>query len=224
MIQTDRVERILTDLEGINEDLLDLYSDIQQNGDPRDPAARNEHLRLLTDYNARLEAFETAAADLRALIEHITHVDMKPEPASDDTEHASILREFAGMKPHPPSENYTWKRVYGFTLSGRAFRASKWNRFYATFLQQLAARDPERFQQLPDSAPFNAGQHRTGFSRSPDGYPAPLSLPYGIYTNTSMSARNMLTNVRRLLDFFGIPEGEIVIYLQEDRDAQKGAG
>lgn len=221
MIQPNRVERILTDLEGINEDLLDLYTDIvQQNAVDRDTAARNENLRLLNAYNAKLEAYEVAAADLRTLIERITHVDMSRARAQGDEENAHLLREFAGMAPHSSGEHYTWKRVYGFTLSGQAFRVSKWNRFYATFLQQLAKRYPERFQTLPDSFPHNGEQHHTSFSRSPDGYRTPLSLPYGVYTNTTMSAKNLFTNIRRLLGFFGIPESELVIYLQEDRNVE----
>jgi hypothetical protein len=218
MIETRRVVGILTDLEGVNEDLLNLYEDIKDNIDPRDAASRLQGPRDLAEYAEKLGAFEQAAADLRALVERITHVDMRSYAVSAPAEQPSAL---AGLKAHSPSEWFTSTHIVGFTLFGQPFIVSKWYRFYATLLQQFAARYPERFQALPDSFPYNADQHYTSFSRAPDGYRIPLELPYGVYTNVAMAVKGMIVNVRRLLEYFNVPESELVIYLREDRDAEE---
>lgn len=213
VIETGRVVAVLTDLEGINEDLINLYEDIKENIDPRDRVARTEGARQLAEYADKLEAFEKVSSELRALIESISHVDMRTHIISQPSDQSNPL---AGQTPHSPSEWFTHTHVAGFTLFGQTFVVSKWNRLYATLLQQLAERYPERFQQLPDTPPFNGGQRTSGFSRLPQGYNSPLALPYGVYCESTMAVRDMFMGIRRLLAHFGVPEGEMVVYLRKE--------
>ena len=80
MIETKRVVRILTDLEGINEDLLNLYEDIPRKAIHATPRRACKNLATLTEYNDKLEAFEKASANLRTLIERIPRLICAPTP------------------------------------------------------------------------------------------------------------------------------------------------
>lgn len=216
MIETKRVVRILTDLEGINEDLLNLYEDIQGNIDSRDSASRIQGPRDLAEYAEKLEAYEKVSADLRALIERIAKIDMRTYTVSQPSGGTSLK----GLTPHAITEDFTFTHVAGFTLFGSSFLVSKWNRLYATLLQQLADRYPERFRQLPDTPPFNGDQRFKAITRSPDDHISPLALPYGLYCRGSMAVKDMFTNIRSLLAHFGIPEREMVVYLREEGDGE----
>lgn len=216
MIETKRVVRILTDLEGVNEDLLNLYEDIRQEGDPHDAAARRENLRLLSEYNEKLEAFEAASSELRALIERITQVDLQREVQTsapvDKTTNAEIIHLLDTAQPHTLAERFTFRRPYGFRLFGEAFQAPTWRRLYQVVCQQLARHDPQRFQTLAE-APTLAGQ----FAHEPGGYRVPLPLPYGLYCEGNVSAQSICGAIRRVLTFFSVPESELVIYLRGER-------
>lgn len=216
MIETKRVVRILTDLEGINEDLLNLYTDIQQNGNVRDPAARKENLATLTEYNEKLEAFEAASVALSTLVERIAQIDMRNYTVSQPSGGASLM----GLTPHAITEDFTFTHVAGFTLFGSSFIVSKWNRLYATLLQQVAERYPERFRQLPDTPPFNGEQRFCAFTRSPEDHIAPLALPHGIYCRGTMAVKEICASIRLLLDHFGIPESGLMVYLQKEREGE----
>lgn len=213
MIETSRVVNILTDLEGINEDLINLYEDIKENIDPRDRVARAEGARHLAEYADKLEAFEKVSGELRALIESISHVDMRTHVISQPSDQRNPLE---GLTPHSPDEWFTHTHVGGFTLLGQTFVVSQWNRLYATLLQQFAVRYPERFRQLPDTPPFNGGKRTSGFSRSPQGYNSPLALPYGVYCESTMAVRDMFMGIRRLLAYFGVSTREMAVYLREE--------
>lgn len=212
MIETKRVVSILTDLEGIDEDLLNLYEDIQGSIDSRDATSRIQGPRDLAEYAEKLEEFEKVSADLRALIERITKVDMRNYTVSQPTDQSSRL---AGLTPHTPDENFTFTHVAGFTLFGSSFIVSKWNRLYATLLQQLAERYPEQFRQLPNTHPFNTSAFNSSFSRKPIYRYSIEPLP-GVYCKGTMAVKDLFVNIRRLLAHFGIPESGLVVYLREE--------
>ena len=123
-----------------------------------------------------------------------------------------------GLTPHAITEDFTFTHVAGFTLFGSSFIVSKWNRLYATLLQQLAERYPDRFRKLPDTPPFNGEQRFSAFTRSPEDHIAPLALPFGIYCRGTMAVKEISSSIRLLLAHFGIPENGLAIYLREERE------
>jgi len=224
MIETKRVVGILTDLEGVNEDLLNLYEDIQRNIDPRDRVARAEGPRRLAEYAEKLDAFEAVSGELRELIERITGVDMRREventtPRTDEA-NKRALAQLQRMQPHPLTEDFTSTRPFGLVFMGRAYaNARTWRRVYQFVCQQLAERDPDRYNKLPNISPFRDNL-TSRFERTPEGFHVPLSLALDLYCEANVSARGITSNIRRLLAYFNIPERELVIYLREDRDAE----
>ncbi|HEX9035360.1 MAG TPA: hypothetical protein VF808_00045 [Ktedonobacterales bacterium] len=224
MIETKRVVRILTDLEGINEDLLNLYEDIQRNIDPHDRVARAEGPRRLAEYAEQLDAFESVSTELRALIERITGVDMRREventtPRTDEA-NRQALAQLQHMQPHSLTEDFTSTRPFGLVLIGRAYAdARTWRRVYQFVCQLLAKRDPDRYNRLPDVSPFRDNL-TSRFERGPQGFHVPLPLALDLYCEANVSAKGITGNIRRLLAYFSIPESEMVVYLREDRDAE----
>lgn len=220
MIETRRIVSILTDLEGINEDLLNLYEDLRQEGDPHDAAARRENLRLLGEYNDKLEAFETASETLRALIQRITHVDAPREVTAssplDPSANARLSHTLDQRPPHALDEHFTFTKPSGFKLAGQAHADIRtWTQLHRAVLAQLASMDPQRFERLPDVEAFsrNLGSR---FDRVSKGFRKPLALPEGLYCEGHLSARTIRDNIRGLLAHFNIPEREMVVYLREE--------
>lgn len=223
MIETRRVVRILTDLEGINEDLLNLYEDLRQEGDPHDAAARRENLNLLREYNDKLEAFESASETLRALIERITHVDARHEvrvsAPLDAATNARVSQTLDQQQPHALDEHFTFTKPCGFKLAGQAHADTPmWTQLHRAVLAQLASMDPERFGRLPEVEAFSRNKG-SRFARSAQDFRKPLALPQGLYCEGHLSAHTIRDNIRGLLAYFSIPERDLVIYL---RDEQQG--
>lgn len=230
MIETRRIVRILTDLEGINEDLINLFDDIRLNID-RSAHGRTQGALLLAEYSKKLDDFEIASSALRAVIESITQVDLEhekqtqAEAATAATQNAvaneRIIQALDHEQPHTLDEDFTSKRPSGFTISGRAFRdLHTWRRLYQMFCQHLATRDSRRYSSLPAAAPFRANLG-SRFDHSTQGFRSPLKLAGGLYAEGNVSAETVRHNIRHLLDYFGIPKSEMTVYLREDRDAER---
>lgn len=218
MIETRRVVNILTDFEGVHEDLLNLYEDIQRSFDPRDSVARIQGPRDLAEYAEKLSAYEEAAAQLRAVIEHITRIDMRKYRVSAPLDQMGTL---AGLERHTPDEDFTHTHPAGFVLFNKVFIVRYWNQLYATLLQRLAERYPERFATLPDTPPFNGEPSYSAFTRSAANHIAPLELPNGLYCRGSLAVKEMFVTIRHLLTYFSVEPGVLVIFL---RDESEGIG
>jgi hypothetical protein len=117
-----------------------------------------------------------------------------------------------------------------FVLFGRTFAVEQWVELYDNLLRELAQRSPERFFELPDTPPFHSSATRTKrFTRVrqevEDGHGEPFEFRNGalgpIYCKSSMWVKNMFENVCELLNLFGIPESEMVVYLREDSRAEE---
>lgn len=224
MIETKRVVRILTDLEGVYEDLLTLYEDLRQEGDPHDAAARRENLRLLGEYDEKLEVYEKAAEEMRAVIERITHVDTQREvhvsvPLDAETK-SRVSQQLDRAQPHAIGEHFTFTKPLGFKLAGQPHAGiHTWTQLHQEVLAQLAYMDAERVARLPEVAEF-ARNLTSRFDRTPEGFRKPLRLPHGLFCEGHLSAGSIRDNIRRLLAHFGIPEREMVVYLREDREGE----
>jgi hypothetical protein len=224
MIEKKRIIGILTDLEGINEDLLNLYEDLRQEGDPHDVAARRENLRLLGEYNDKLEAFETASETLRALIQRITHVEapreVQPSTPLDAATNTRVSQQLDHQRPHALDEHFTFTKPVGFKLAGQAHAdTDAWTQLHHAVLGQLASMDPERFQRLPEDEEISRNKG-SKFTRSAQDFRKPLALPQGLYCEGHLSAQTIRDNIRDLLAYFAISESQMVVYLSKDRDAE----
>lgn len=216
------VKIVLDELDEVKEDLVILYEDIQHDADNRDPVARRESLAVLTEFNVKFEPLERAVAGMIEFIERVTGVQ-RDAGGTSAPELMPVMRTVRALDPNEPhaiTEDFRWTKPNGFMLSDQKAQASAWNQLYALFCTRLAERDPKRFEGLPDVPEFSDSNPSSGFSRSPAPFRDVISLPHGVYCEGSLSARNIASNIRRLLAHFGIPEGEIVVYLREDRDAE----
>ena len=218
-------ELVLDGLDDVKEDLLNLYEEIQQDGDVRDPAARRETLAVLAEFNEKFEPLERALDEMMAFIERVMRVKRGGErkaltlPQPIRVTYSTVPLD--STQPHSVGESFRHKVPYGFALRGQTYQVESWKQLYELFLEQLAAHDAERFQTVPDTFPLNTDVEYQKFTRSAADHPrTPLKLPYGIYCKGSMAAEAMFSNIRRLLAHFDIPESEMVVYLRGERQEQ----
>ncbi len=219
-----RIRSILEDLEAVRENLLAVSDDIWLGIDHNDPEALDEGYQFKMSYNEKMRAFDTLATDISSMIQSFTKVRVEPnetEPEKTGAENARIIKELDKKVPHTLKESFTYKRPYGYVLSGSAFKELvTWKNLYVTLCRQMATTDEERFLALPENPDFNTSQGNKLFSREPNDLRVGMMIRDGIYAETHFSANDIRDCIKRVLDTFGIPHSDIKLYLREDRDAE----
>jgi len=218
MTATDRIREILTDLERTRENLLALSDDIWLSIDHNDADALEAGVTFKRGYNEKLTAFDRLATELSSLVQQFTEVRIETEESAAEQPEAGeanqrIILALDREQPHLLSENFTYKRPYGFVLRGRAFeKLVTWKRLYLLVCQVLLEIDRAPLQWLAESGP-------PYFSTTPEALRSPMQIANGLHAEANLSANGIRDQMHRLLDEYGIPEAELRIYLREDRDA-----
>ena len=221
----DRVKRILTNLETVRQNLLELSDDIWLSIDHNDSQALEEGVQFKRTYNEKLEEFDRLVTDLSGLVQGFTSVRIddaaEPQPvARSGVESQRLIRELDKDTPHSLSEDFTYTRPYGFVLSEYAANdLLTWRQMYAAFCKVLAGRDPERFQLLPDNPRF--ASRRKHFSRERHDLRNGQLVAPGVYAEMHMSANSVRDIMSRLLQEFNLDQNDLKIYLRQDRDAEE---
>lgn len=220
----DRIKRILTHLETVRQDLLELSDDIWLNIDHNVPEALDAGCEFKRDYNERLAEFERIASAISTLVQGYTRVkvdEATPTAPSDQNaeERQRIIRDLDRNTPYTLDHNFTYTRPYGFRVAEYAANdLLTWRQLYAAFCKVLAAKDPPRFGALPDNQRFIL--RRKQFSREETDLRDGLLIEHGVYAEVHMSANSLRDIMRRLLEEFGMEQDDLKIYLRQDRDAE----
>ena len=171
-----------------------------------------------------MAAFDRVASELSALVQQHTrvHLEAEEETGQEDREsNERLIRELNRDEPHSISEDFTYKRPYGFILDRQAaVGITTWRRLFELLSGRLLARDPERFQGLPDNPDFISNRGNRNFSRDPEEFRVAGRIGGDIYAEVHYSANSIRDVIRRLLATFEIPEEDLQIFLREDRDAE----
>ncbi len=220
---TNRIRNILEQLEQIREDLLALSDDIWQSIDHNDSQALDEGVAFKKAYNAKMAAFDQLAGELSALVQQFTAVKLDdsviPEEQTSHTTERIIL-DLDQRQAHGLTEDFTFKRPYGFQLGNEAqAEVNTWRRLYELLCLHLERHDPERFARLPDDPTFTTRRGNPYFTRDPLSLRSGMALPAGVYAEVNLSANHLRDQIKTLLDTFSIERQALRIYLRQDRDA-----
>lgn len=224
----DRVRMILEDLEAVRENLLALSDDIWNTIEHNDPQALEEGVEFKRRYNEKMAAFDRLAGELSEIVQGFTSIRLEETErggTESRDENDRIVRELNRDQPHTLDEDFTFRRPHGFVLDGQAATGiTTWRRLYELFCQQLARRDPERFRALPTNQRFVSRRGHSEFNANRDELRSPMLVADGIYAEINHSANALRDLMRELLDEFAIEQGQLQIYLREDRDAERQRG
>ena len=168
-----------------------------------------------------MSAFDRLATDISGLVQQFTNVrvEEEPEPASD-SQNERIVRDLNNEEPHQLSENFTFKRPYGFILCGRAFKnVNTWRRMFELVCRELHKRDAKRFAGLPENKAFRNSRGKSTFARSPDKLRAAVQLTDDVYGEVNLSANALRDVMQKLLEVYEIPAEDMTVFLRQDRDA-----
>lgn len=222
----DRVKRILTNLETVRQNLLELSDDIWLGIDHNDSEALQEGVGFKLAYNEKLEAFDRLATEISVLVQGFTSVRIDEASATQPAtrsavESQRIIRDLDRDSPHSLGESFTYTRPYGFVLAGAAADGLlTWRQLYEAFCAVLAQRDPARFAALPTNPRFFS-RRRKQFATSPAELRNGQPIAHDTYAEVHMSANNLRDIMVKLLAEFDLRQDELKIYLRQDRDAEE---
>jgi hypothetical protein len=216
----ERIQNILEQLEQTNEDLLALSDDIWLSIDHNDNQALKEGIAFKEEYNERLAKSNELLESISKLVEDYTGLEpQKEESAEVNTEeNERIIKSLDIGEKHFLSEDFKYKRPYGFTIQGKAFQNVRtWRKMYQLTLRYLYNHFTN-FDTVLDDKNFTSNQGNKFFSINEDDLRKALKIANGFYAEVNLSANNIRDRIRKLLNHFEIDSKEFVIYLREDRD------
>ncbi len=223
MSAMERTLQILEDLEAVRENLLALSDDIWAGIDRQDLAAFDEGVRFMRSYVEKMTEFDRLAADLSVLIQQYTQVSLEAteETGQEDRErNERIIRELNRDEPHSLVEDFTYKRPHGFILAGQATSGiTTWQRLYELVCRQLYQRDSDRFGSLVDNPEFISNRGHHSVTHDPGSLRKALRVENVLFVECNLSANGIRDMIRRLLIAFDLEQGEIQLFLRQDRDA-----
>lgn len=218
---TENIRNILQDLERVRENMLALSDDIWLSIDHNDPEALQDGVEFKKEYNDKMTAFDRLATEISELVQQFTNVQVEeePEPASD-SQNERIIRGLNREDPHQLSENFTFKRPYGFILCGRAFKnVNTWRRMFELVCRELQKKNTDTFAELPENKIFRNKRGKSTFASSPDKLRAAVKLTEDVYGEVNLSANALRDVMQKLLAVYQIPNDEMSVFLRQDRDA-----
>jgi len=224
-----RVNSILTHLQQVREDLSSLAEDVYLNADPRVNEELKRTYDFLTAYNDRVAEFSQAATAMEAIIsDFITPTEeTTTETIAERTpreRRERIVRAMDNRQPHSLDEDFTYKRPYGFSMGDSVYReVNTWRKVLDTVCRQLASSDRQKFLGLSNNPAFVSIQGKHWLSSNSADLRLALDVSNGIYVERNLSANDTRKLILRLLEAFGIPNDDFIVFLREDRDAEAPA-
>lgn len=228
-IMKGRIEKILTNIENVKEDLLALSDDIWLNIDHNNPQALQRGVEFKTAYNDHMNLFTSNADSLSILIQKYTEVDFDqdedPNTLNDivltNQDRERMIKELNPHLPHSLNEDFRYKRPFGFMLEKRPYVSKNtWSQVYFSVLKHLAKKSPTMFEKLPENPFFVSSHGNLSFSTSKKELRSGRSIGMGIYAEFKLGANQIRDSIEALLKHFEIPSTEFVTYFREDRDFQ----
>ena len=225
MLMTQRTRQILQDLEDVRENLLALSDDIWLSIDHNDHDALEEGVAFKRTYNEKLASFDSVAAELSALVQQFTQIQLEAAEESgvgDSTTNDRLVEELNRETPHLISEEFTFKRPHGFILQGQAITGmTTWRRLFELICQQLLHLDSDRMRSLVHNEDFISKRGNHSFHTNPEQLRSACQITDGLYAEINLSANSIRDQIINLLDLFSIPHDDLKIFLRQDRNADR---
>jgi hypothetical protein len=209
-----RIRSILANLDNLITDLRELSDDIWLNIDNNDSEAAQRGLDFKVKYNDIFQRFSGDINEMRDLIQNFNQSCLT-EVATDQKTQTRLILEIDKEVPHTLEENFTYKRPFGFKLQGVPFvNTTSWLQVYETICKSLSKKNSSLCQMIPDNSEFISNRGNKYFSRKPDELRSGREFETGIFAEINLSANQIRDCIKRLLNYFSIPEKELELFFR----------
>lgn len=221
----ERIKNILSNLKNVQEDLLALSDDLWLEIDHNDNKSIENGVQFKSEFNESNKQFTEAANSLSELIQSHTNTPLYQQeerrvnqPASSENDR--IIKELNKKEPHSLTEDFKYKRPYGFVLKETPYKNKlTWSELYMQFCTHLRNTDQNIFSSLESNQDHISNRNNKYFSSQPSDLRSPQKCGSSMYVEMNLSANQIRDSIKRLLKTFNIKYTDLTIYLREDRDA-----
>ena len=216
------IEKILDEMNELQELLLSISDDIYLSIDNRDNTALEKGTKFLRMYNKNVREFVDISLkiedDLKKYL-GIVPEEGEIEEGEENEERDRIVIQLNKSTPHYLNENFTYKRPYGFSFKNTACIGLKtWRNFYIEFLHSMEQVD-ENISDVLLNKQKSIWRSEYYFSRNPNKLRYSKKVFDDCYAEMNLSANSIRDNILNIMNYYSIPSAELKIFLREDRDA-----
>ena len=221
----NKIRNILSNLKSVQEDLLALSDDLWLEIDHNDNNSMEHGVKFKSDFNMCNLQFTQSANSLSDLIQNYTNTPLyTPEERKNDvvvqSERERIIKELNTREPHSLSEDFKYKRPFGFVLENSAYENKlTWSEVYNQICTYLHNKDASLFESLGNNPDHISNRNNKYFSRQSGDLRSAQKCGSSIFIEMNLSANQIRDSIIRLLKTFKIQEKKLIIYFREDRDA-----
>jgi hypothetical protein len=221
----ERIKSILSNIKNVQEDLLELSDDLWLEIDHNDNEAIANRVRFKSEFNENHRRFSDAANSLSELIQNHTNTPLYQQEKVKNRQLSSIeneriIKELNNKEPHNLTEDFKYKRPYGFVLSGTPYKNKvTWSELYIQLCTHLLNIDQNIFNTLESNQDHITKRNHKYFSSNPSELRSPQQCGSSTYVEMNLSANSIRDSIKRLLKTYKIKTNDLSIYLREDRDA-----
>lgn len=179
-----KIHQILEQLADVNEQLVSLSDDIWLGIDHRDNESVVEGSQFIQDYNLTTSQLSKAAATVEQQLLTYFKTDIESvhptieQGNNDAIKNQRMIKELDPSKAYSLTDNFTYKRPYGFVLKGIAYTNIKtWKAVYLKVLEVLYEESPAAFSKLLTDKRFISKRGNPIFTGDPKKLRLAQSLP-----------------------------------------------
>lgn len=134
------------------------------------------------------------------------------EAENDDSEKIEI-NKIDDNKGMSLSSNFTGKSPTSIKIEGNKIEVSTWKELYLEICNYLIIKDKSIFKSLPNKI---KGKKRNYFSRVEGELKVAVYLKDAdLYAEVNLSANNIISNIRKILNEYKIDESNVFVYINE---------
>lgn len=220
-----RIKNLLSNIKNVQEDLLALSDDLWLEIDHNDNDAIQKGVLFKSEFNKCNINFTESANVLLELIQNYTSTPLYQQEKDKSkmqisSERERIIKELNKKEPHKLTEDFKYKRPYGFVFQAIPYKNKlTWSELYMQLCTHLQSINPTLFQSLENNPDHISNRNNKYFSSQPNDLRSPQKCGPLIYVEMNLSANSIRDSIKRLLTTYAIGHSELIIYLREDRDA-----
>lgn len=220
----ERIKKILSNLKNVQEDLLALSDDLWLEIDHNDNEAIDNGVLFKSEFNKNNKKFSDTANSLSELIQNHTNTPLYQQVESKERQLSSIeneriIKELNNKEPHNITEDFKYKRPYGFVLTGTPYTNKvTWSELYIQLCTHLLNTDENIFNSLENNQDHISNRNNKYFSSNPSDLRSSQKCGSSTYVEMNLSANSIRDSIQRLLKTYNINQADLSIYLREDRD------
>ncbi len=217
----ERAKEIINNLETLGEKLLAFSDDIWLSIEHNDANSFEEGVQLKRSYNEKVKEFELLAIKLSALIRQCggLQLEEKQPLVTSREENERIIQALDLEQPYDLSEDFCYKRPYGFVIEDKAYKdINTWRSLYELFCKELFQRNEKIFYSLVGDVKFK-GRRNNYFANREQDLRVAIPIKEDMFAEGNLSANSIKGLMIKLLAAYNINQDQVKVYLREDRNA-----